>query len=122
MTPKTQGQYEAEFTSAIIEMEKDFLGRGPTETRTFFVDDMILVRKRGILTPAQSKLAESPEGEALIKQTRRQLFETSRPLIDKIVHKILECTVVSMHTDMSVSTNQRVLVLTVDINLDEFFS
>lgn len=122
MTRKTRGQYESEITRAIIEMEKDFLGRGPTETRTFFVDDMILVRKRGILTPAETKLAETPEGEDLIKQTRRQLFESSRPLIDKIVNRVLGCNVVTMHTDMNAGMNERILVLTVDINLDEFCS
>jgi uncharacterized protein YbcI len=122
MTRKTRGQYEAEITREIIEMEKDFLGRGPTETRTFFVDDMILIRKRGILTPAETKLAETPEGEDLVKQTRRQLFESSRPLIDEIVDRVLECNVVGMHTDMDVGLNERILVLMVDMNLDEYFS
>ena len=85
MTKKTRGQLEAEFTTAIIKFEKEYLGRGPLEARSFFVQDMILVRLRGILTPAEMKLAENREGQMLVKETRRQLFETSRELLDDIV-------------------------------------
>ena len=59
MTKKTRGQSEAEFTRAIVKFEKKYLGRGPLEARTFFLNDMIVVRLRGILTPAEAKLADN---------------------------------------------------------------
>jgi uncharacterized protein YbcI len=121
MVRKTRGQLEAEFTKAIIKFEKEYLGRGPLEARTFFIQDMILVRLRGILTPAEAKLAESREGQTLVKETRRQLFESSRPLLEAIVGEIINCNVVSLHTDMSTKTGERVIVLTVDKNLEEEF-
>ena len=119
MTQKTRGQLEAEFTQAIIKFEKEYLGRGPLEAGTFFVQDMILVRLRGILTPAEMKLAEKREGQALVKETHRQLFETSRTLLDEIVRQILGCESISLHTDMS--TGERIVVITVDTNLDKRF-
>ena len=70
MPGRSRGQIEAEFTEAIIKFEKDYLGRGPLEARTFFVHDMILVRLRGVLTPAELKLAESREGQMLVKQKK----------------------------------------------------
>lgn len=121
MVRKTRGQLEAEFTKAIIKFEKEYLGRGPEEARTFFIQDMILVRLQGILTPAEAKLAESRDGQTLVKETRRQLFESSRPLIEAIVGEIVGCNVVSLHTDMSTKTGERVIVLTVDKNLEEQF-
>ena len=121
MTQKTRGQLEAEFTQAIIKFEKEYLGRGPLEAGTFFVQDMILVRLRGILTPAEMKLAEKREGQALVKETHRQLFETSRTLLDEIVRQILGCESISLHTDMSTKTGERVVVITVDTNLDKRF-
>jgi uncharacterized protein YbcI len=121
MVRKTRGQLEAEFTKAIIKFEKEYLGRGPLEARTFFIQDMILVRLRGILTPAEAKLAESREGQTLVKETRRQLFESSRLLLEAIVGEIINCNVVSLHTDMSTKTGERVIVLTVDKNLEEQF-
>ena len=121
MIEKTRGEVEAEFSKAIIKFEKEHLGRGPLDTRTFFLNDMIVVRLRGILTPAEAKLAESREGQALVKETRRQLFEVSRPLIEAIVGEVVNCKLVSLHTDMSTKTGERVIVLTVDANLDELF-
>ncbi|GAB4444682.1 MAG: DUF2294 domain-containing protein [Anaerolineae bacterium] len=118
MPPKTRGQLEAEFTTAIIKFEKEYLGRGPLEARTFFVQDMVLVRLRGVLTPAELQLATTREGQTLVKETRRQLFETSRLLLEEIVHSILGVKLISLHTDMSTKTGERVVVLTVDQNLD----
>lgn len=121
MATKTRGEVEAEFTKAIIKLEKEFLGRGPLEARTFLVNDMVLVRLRGVLTPAEEKLAETMEGKNLVKESRRQLFETSRPFLEEMVRTILVCNVISMHSDISTKTNERVVVLTVDTNLEERF-
>ena len=83
---------------------------------------MILVRLRGILTPAEIKLAETREGQILVKETRRQLFEISRPLLENIVREIVGCELTSLHTDMSTKTGERVVVLTLNINLDSKFA
>jgi len=119
---KSRGESEAEFSKAIIKFEKEYLGRGPLEARTFFINDMILVRLRGILTPAEIKLAETREGQILVKETRRQLFEISRPLLENIVREIVGCELTSLHTDMSTKTGERVVVLTLNINLDSKFA
>ena len=121
MKRKTRGQSEAEFTEAIIKFEREYLGRGPQEARTFFLNDMILVRLRGILTPAEMKLSESREGQELVKETRRQLHESSRPLLEGVVRDILGCGLISLHTDMSTKTGERIIVFTVDTDLDEQF-
>jgi uncharacterized protein YbcI len=121
MKPKTRGEAEAEMTRAIITFEKEYFGRGPVDARTSIVQDMILIRLRGVITPAERKLAESREGQNLVKETRRQLFESSRPLIEEMVEKIIGCHLISLHTDMSTRTGERVIVLTVDMNLDTFY-
>ncbi|MCJ7570202.1 MAG: DUF2294 domain-containing protein [Anaerolineales bacterium] len=120
-TIKSRGEYEDEFTKAIIKFEKEQLGRGPDSARSYFLGDMILIRLGGILTHAESMLAKEREGQALLKEVRRQLHEISRPLIEQIVKEILGFEVVSLHTDMSVKTGERIIVLVVDGNLDESF-
>jgi len=118
---KTRGELEAEFTKAMIKLEKEYLGRGPLDARTFFVDDMVLVRLRGVLTQAEQKLAETPQGSTLIKETRRQLFETSRPLLEAIVMEIFGCQIKSFHSDISTKNNERIVVLVLEINLEQHF-
>lgn len=122
MIRKTRGETEAEFTKAIIKFEKEYLGRGPLEARTFFLQDMIVVRLRGVLTPAELKLAERPEGKTLVKEMRRQLFESSRPLLESIVKEVAGCNLISLHTDMSSKTGERVILLTVDTDLSEKYT
>jgi len=121
MKSKTRGEVEAELTQAIVKFEKEYLGRGPLDARTVFVNDMILIRLRGILNAADRKLAETPDGQALVKEMRRKLFETSRQVFDEMVEQIVGCKLISFHTDMSAKTGERVIVLTVDTNLDTLY-
>ncbi|MEO6666077.1 MAG: DUF2294 domain-containing protein, partial [Nitrospiria bacterium] len=65
---RSMGQVEAEIGNALIQFEKDFMGRGPKETRAYLVEDMVLVRLKGVLTPAEQQLAKNSEGTELIKQ------------------------------------------------------
>ena len=44
---KTKGQTEAEISKAIIRFEKEYMGRGPDETKTYILGDMVIVRLRG---------------------------------------------------------------------------
>lgn len=119
MPGKTRGELEAEFSKSIVKLEKEFFGRGPADIRTFFVNDMILVRLRGILTPAEIKLAETPEGYELIKRTRRQLLENTRGVMEQIIQDTLGCSLLNLHTDMSAEHDERVIVFTVDQDIND---
>jgi uncharacterized protein YbcI len=121
MNLRSRGEVEDAFTKAIIKFEKEHLGRGPEDARTFILQDMVLIRLKGILTPAEVKLAQDREGQALVKETRRQLLESSRPIIETLVRSIVGLDLISMHTDTSTKTGERVIVLVVEKNLDEIF-
>jgi len=121
MEVKTRGMVEAEFTKAFIQFEKEYLGRGPLDVRTLFLNDMILVRLQGLMTPAEHKLAESDQGRELLKEMRRRLFEGARPAIESLVRTIVGCEIISLHTDMSTKSGERIVVLVVNVNLEEQF-
>lgn len=115
--PLQRKEVEREISSAIIRFEKEFMGRGPLETRTFIIDDMVLVRLKGVLTPAEHKLGQGGDqtrGRRLIKQMRRELIENGRPLIDSVIRDIVGLGVVSLHTDLSTKTGERIIVLTLE--------
>ena len=114
---KTKGQIEAEISKAIIRFEKEYMGRGPDETKTYIIGDMVIVRLRGVLTPAEKQLAKSDDnlkGRALIKQVRIELLEKARPLLENIIQNILATKVTSMHTDISTVTGERVIIFTLE--------
>lgn len=109
---KTKGQLEAEVSEAVIRFEREYMGRGPDETRAYLIDDMVLVRLQRVLTPAEKRLAESEDarGRALIKQVRSELIEKGRPILEKLVQDIVGQRVVSLHTDISTATGERVII------------
>jgi uncharacterized protein YbcI len=111
---KTKGQVEAEISDAIVRFELDYMGRGPEEARTYLVDDMVLVRLRGVLTPAEKQLAKaeggSLPGRTLIKQVRRELIEKARPLLESIIADLTGQPVRSLHTDISTVQGERIIV------------
>ena len=114
---KTKGQIEAEISEAIIKFEKEYMGRGPEETKTYIIDDMVLVRLQGVLTPAEKQLAKTDEdtkGRALIKQVRIELLERARMLLETIIQDTTGKRVKSLHTDISTSTGERVIIFTLD--------
>jgi uncharacterized protein YbcI len=114
---KTKGQIEAEISEAVVKFEREYMGRGPEETRSYLLGDMILVRLRGVLTPAEKGLAESrdyAEGGKLVKQVRMQLLEQARPLLEALVRDITGRDPVSLHTDISTTTGERIIAWTLD--------
>lgn len=114
---KTKRELEKDISQAIIRFEKEFMGRGPLETKAYLLDDMVLVRLKNVLTPAELKLSESesPErGRYLIKQVRQELIERGRPLLDAVIKDILGVAVTSLHTDISSKTGERIIVFTLE--------
>jgi len=122
MSDKTKGQAEAQIGEAIIKFEKEYMGRGPQETKTYIIKDMIFVRLKGVLTLAEEQLAKTAEGAELIKKTRMQLLEGARVLLENIISDITKCQIKSLHTDISTKTGERIIVFTVDQDLEAKFA
>jgi uncharacterized protein YbcI len=117
MDRRTKGQTEAQIGEAVIKFEKEYMGRGPLETKTYIIDDLVLVRLRGVLTQAEHQLArtsDGPPGRELIKQVRVALLEKGRPLLEAAVESITGRKVRSLHTDISTVTGERVIIFVLD--------
>jgi uncharacterized protein YbcI len=110
----TVGELEAEISQAVIRFEKEFMGRGPLETKTYLLDDLVVIRLKGVLTPAEMRLAETSNrqrGRYLLKQVRQELIDQARPMLESVVRDILGVEISSLHTDISTKTGERVIVL-----------
>lgn len=118
MLKKTRAQIQEEITNVFITIETEHMGLSSIDVKTYVFEDVILIRLRGVLTPAEHQLAQNREGRSLVKEIRRRLFETTRPMIEEAVRQITGARLVSVHTDMSTSTGERVIVLVVDTCLD----
>jgi len=120
--PMTKGQIEAEVSNALIAFEKEHMGRGPVDVRTHIIQDMVLIRLKGVLTPAERHLAKDEEGIHLIKQVRAKLLENSNEILADVIKGITGCTVTSFHTDISTKTGERIIIITLAEDLERRFS
>ncbi len=114
---KSKGQIEAEISEALIKFEKEYMGRGPEETKTYIIGDMVVIRLQRVLTPAEQQLAEASDettGRTLIKRVRTELLEKARPLLEQIIMELTGKRVKSLHTDISTVTGERVIIFTLD--------
>ena len=121
MIEQTKGQIESQISEAIIQFEKEYMGRGPMETKTYIIKDMIFIRLKGVLTPAEEQLAKTADGSELIKKTRIQLLEGARRLLENIILNITGYKAKSLHTDISTKTGERIIIFTLYKNLEDKF-
>ena len=73
----------------------------------------MLVRLKGVLTQAEFQLAKTSNnsrGRELIKQTRIELLERGRALLEAVVESITGRRVVTLHTDISTVLGERVII------------
>jgi len=117
---KSRSDLEAAISRALVNFEKEFMGRGPVETRTYLLGDLIVVRLKGVLTPAEQQLSKSKSARSsyLLKQVRNELLASGRPLLEAILKDILNARVQSVHTDISTKTGERVIVFSLQEKLE----
>lgn len=115
----TKGQLEAKISELISKFEIEYMGRGPKNIRTHIINDMIIVRQSGVLSPSEQKLTDTPQGIELFKKVRTSLFEGGRGYLEKLILDVINVEVVSTHSDISTKTGEKIVVITVNKNLEE---
>ena len=112
---RTKGEIEATISQEITRFEQDYMGRVPKDIRVHLLDDVLLIRLRGVLAAAEQNLVKSlpsEKGRDLLKYARTQLIETARPVMEAMVEKVTGVKVVTMHHDISTTTGEKVILFT----------
>lgn len=117
--PISKKKLEAEISSAFIKFQRELLGRGPQETKTYIVQDMVITRSKGVLTTEEKHLVNNEKGKILVKKMRQVLREMYSNEFEKIVENLTQCSVLSSHSDISTNTGERIEVFIVDKDLEK---
>ena len=120
---KNRNDLEIQISSTLVHVEKEYMGRGPVDIKTYLFDDIVFIRLKGVLTKAETQLASggSKDNRDLIKRVRIELLEKGRPLLEAIIENILNRKVVSLHTDISTRTGERLIIFTLNEPLNDLF-
>ena len=105
---------ENSIRNAIIKFEQEFLGRGPDEVRALGARDLVVVRLKGVLTPAERQLAKTAEGVEMVKRLRQNLIAQGRDKLCEQVGEITGTKILGLFTDIDVQLGERVFVFTMD--------
>jgi uncharacterized protein YbcI len=100
--------------NAIIKFEQEFMGRGPEEVKAIIIRDLIVVRLKGVLTPAERQLAKTPDGVDMVKRLRQALIAQGRDKLCEQVSDITGSKIVTLFTDIDVQIGEKVFVFTMD--------
>lgn len=109
----TLAESEAAICDGMIRFQDEYLGWRSERIHAHLVRDILVVRIVGVLTLAERQLGKSQsveKGRDLIKQTRKQLLEIARPMLESLVHEACGVKVQSMHHDISTITGEEVVV------------
>lgn len=112
---KTQGEIEAAVSEGMSRFEQEFMGRGPKDVRVHLIDDLLVIRLKGVLTAAEQHLVktlQAEKGRDLLKQVRTHLIETARPTMEAMIQEITGVKVLSLHHDISTLTGEEVVLFT----------
>ncbi len=109
---KSTGQLEAQVSEAMTKFERNYFRRGPHRVRTYILDEVVIVRLEGLLSPAEQELVKNPEGVKLLKELRSSLVENAEVLLCDIIKDILKCDIVSMYFSVNAKMGERVIVFT----------
>lgn len=113
-----KGQLENAITSALVHYQADVTGHGPTEARSYVLEDMVVVRMKGILSRMEMRLVQQSEGRGLIKRVRNTLREGCSEDLEGIVSRETGCQVISSHYDVSTRTGEWVEIYVLDRNVE----
>jgi len=110
---KTRGEFESAICQSMSRFQMEFMGRGPSDIHAYLIDDLLVIRLRGVLTSAEQHLVRTlpaDKGRDLLKQVRSHLIETARSTMEAMVLEITGVSVVSMHHDISTMTGEEVVL------------
>jgi uncharacterized protein YbcI len=115
---RTKAEMEVAIRNAIIKFEQDFMGRGPADVRAFIVRDLVVVRLKGVLTPAERQLAKTPDGVDMVKRIRQTLIAQGRDRLVEQVSDITGAKVLGIFMDIDAQIGEKVFVFTVGRDLE----
>jgi len=111
---RTRVEIEAAMCEEISRFEREYMDRGPKGIDVHLLEDLLVIRLRGIFVPAEQNLVNSlPEsGRDLLKRVRSNLIETTRPFMEAVVENVIGVKVVTMHHDICTTTGEEVILFT----------
>jgi len=84
--PRTHGDMLTAISDGMVALLKEFYGRGPTRTKSYFEDDLVVCVLRGGFSRVEETLLEGGRGPAVIQQ-RMEFQELMRGRFETVIEQ-----------------------------------
>ena len=118
---RTKGEIEVAISEEISRFEQEYMGRRPKDINVHLLDDLLVIRLRGVLVPAEQHLVKklpAGKGQELLKQVWTKLAETARPDMEAMVERVTGVKILTMHYDISTEIGDEIILFTLDRSPD----
>jgi uncharacterized protein YbcI len=78
------GEIRTAISDGLVALLKDYYGRGPTQTKTYYEDDLVVCLLRGGFTRVEQTLLDGGRGHAVIQQ-RMEFQEVMRERFEAVI-------------------------------------
>ena len=85
-TPQADGDVITAISDGIVALLKKFYGRGPTRTKSYYQDDLVVCLLRGGFSRAEQTLLESGRSSSVIQQ-RMDFQEVMRERFEEVIER-----------------------------------
>lgn len=80
------GDVRSRISTCIVQLHKEYYGRGPTRTKTYYQEDFVLILLRGGFTTVERTLLHAGRRDAVTAQ-RHTFQEVMRPLYAELIER-----------------------------------
>ena len=85
-TPQTHGDVLTAISDGMVALLKEFYGRGPTRTKSYYEDDLVVCLLRGGFSRVEQTLLEGGRGSSVIQQ-RMEFQELMRDRFEAVIER-----------------------------------
>jgi uncharacterized protein YbcI len=82
--PESHGDIVTAISDGLVALLKEFYGRGPTRTKTYYQDDLVVCVLRGGFSQVEQTLLEGGRGVAVIQQ-RMEFQDVMRRRFEQVI-------------------------------------
>ncbi len=84
--PRTHGDVLTAVSEGMVALLKEFYGRGPTRTKSYYEDDLVTCLLRGGFSRVEQTLLEGGRGSSVIQQ-RMEFQEVMRERFEAVIER-----------------------------------
>ena len=103
----SDGQLATAIASMVVQILRQYTGRGPTKSRTYVNEDLIVVVLQGTFTPAERSLVADGKGDVVLT-SRRALHNIMRADLIAGVEELTGRTVFAFLSDNSIEPDVKI--------------